>query len=486
MKKITSLLLVISMAFSLCGCRFENESDVTDVTTETTSATTASETTSATTVSETTSVSTESYTSEVPWVTTEASKTLAKSLSVSSTEPISMDSTNAEAVDTDSANVEPTVIINYNAPFPANAVFLDEIYLELPSPKDGSYLEQRNSLPQSIIDAIKKYGDCYLYDTRNRDYGYGTDCAIRFFPYELNGSNNKQIYAADILPASIYSEDGKYDTLYEVVLIFDKAHGIFPLQGYSYNRTLVEYSISEFGIDSLSTCDREIICRSVDITDDTNQHILYVSHGLSDISLHGTCSFDGTTIYDSSLKQIATYHLGTKLDAKPIDLSNITFTEYTPLFNYPFLDNDSNLMYWFRDTITFPYSQNCEEISRNVKKKIDTFTIFPNYGLSPRYSLYEKDDGTYFIVEFQYVSDTYGWYEVYPFEGELSFHFTIDEYGRCYLCKELFLDDQRLTALEEYICYIPEENRNIELLNSDFSYSELDEKVEEILKYSES
>lgn len=441
MKNFTSLLLAIIMAVSLCGCRFENETDVTDVTTETTLATTASETTSATS-SETTSATS----------------------------------------------------ISETASFPENAVFLDEIYLELPSIKDGSYLELRNSLPQSMIDTINKYGDCYLYDTRNRNYWYETDCAIRFFPYELStfGGDTRQIYAADILPISRYSEDGEYETLYEVVLIFDKTHGIFSLQGYSYNRTLFEYPISKSGIYFLFKSDSKIIRRSVDITDDINQHILYVSIGISDISLYRTSFFEGTVIYDSSSKEIATYHMGTKLDAKSIDLSNINFTEYANLFNYPFLDNDSNLMYWFNDPISFPSLRTCKEISKNVKKKIDTFWIrdFPDLGFSPRYSLYEKDDGTYFMVEYQYVSDPHGWYEVYPevypLEGQLSLHFTIDEYGRCYLWKEFFIEDQRLTALEEYICYIPEENRNIELFNSDFSYSELDKKIEEILKYSES
>lgn len=379
---------------------------------------------------------------------------------------------------------------NCNAPFPINSVFLDEIYLELTSPKDGSYLELRNSLPQSIIDTINKYGNCYLYDSRIMDYAYETNRAIRFFPYELNvydpnvkGKNVRQIYGADILPPSRYEDDGEYETLYEVVLIFDKTSGIFSLQGYDYGRTLVDYSISKFGIRTLSKSDREIIRKSVDITDDINQHILYVSTGISDISLYGTSFFEGTIIYDSSLKEIDTYHLGEMLDAKPI---NIDFSEHTYLFNYPFLDNNSKLMLWYKDSSHFPYTRACEEISENVKQKIDTFTIFTTEGGSPWYNLYEKEDGTYFIVKlpYDYYLDTS--YEVYPFEGELSLSFTLDECGRCYLCKEFFMEDLHLTAPEKYICYIPKENCSIELLNSDFSYSELDEKIEEILKYSES
>lgn len=485
MKRITSLLLVISMAFSLCGCRFENESAVTDVTTETTSATTISETTSATTASETTSVSTESYTSEVPLVTTEASKTLAESLSVSSAEPISMDSTNAEAVDTDSVNVEPAVIINYNAPFPANAVFLDEIYLELPSPKDGSYLEQRNSLPQSIIDAINKYGDCYLYDTRNRDYWYETDYAIRFFPYELSGRNNRQIYAADMIPTVSYSEDKNYETLYEVTICFDKNTGIISIQGYNSNRNLVLYDLSSRNIPLLSTLDKTIISNSVDITDNDNQHILHVVNNYSDIS-HSPLFFSGTFVYDSNLKEIAAYHLGHKMDAKPIDLSNIEFSSNrTNLFNYPFLDNDSNLMFWQKEYISHPYIRDCEEISRNIKQEIGIFFHFPLVGGDPSYHLYEEENGTYLIVRDSFfVSDSS--YDVYTFNGEISAHFVLEEYGRCFLEKELLWEDIHLTTFGEYVCYIPEENRSIELLNSDFSYSEIDEKIEEILKYSES
>lgn len=438
MKKITSLLLITcAIALCLCSCKQNKDND------ETTS------------VSETTTVATsESNSSEV-----------------TTTEFAQSDEATTEGSKSIDGLTDPmeTDIIDFDNPFPKSAVFLRDIYDEIPSTEDGSYLELQNQLPKRITDTIEKYGTCTLYASND----YYVEHGITFYSttYVLGTT---PIYHAK---ASYDSVLRSYPDISNVVLYFDKATGMFLLQGIDSSRELIQYDFE--GYISTYIGSPKTIYNNIDIMDSNGKKVLNI-----------ICNSytDGTFAYDEENKEIAIYQLGKKLDSFSINLNNMDFTnEWLTLKNYPFLDNESNLMIWLYHWLDSDIR--IEKISENVKEKISNFREISDIGAGPTYTLYEKDDSSFFIVEYTdgiMEPSVYSCHPIASIDDSLYLHFSVDEFGRCYLHKDFFMDDLHLVASREYICYIPKEHRNTKLLPLQFSYSELDEKLEEVLKYSES
>ena len=439
MKKITSLLLIMSaIALLLCGCKSNKEID------ETTS------------VSETTTVSTSEF----------------NSFEVTTTEFAQSDEATIEGSKSIDGFTDPmeTDIRDFDNPFPKSAVFLRDIYDEILSTEDGSYLELQNQLPKRITDTIEKYGKCTLFASRS----YYPEYSPTFYSNTPILETTPIYYAKTSYDSSLSS----YSDISNVVLLFDKTTGMFLLQGIDSSRKLVQYDFD--GDFSVFLGSPETLYDNIDIMDADNKKKLH----------HIRNSYmDATAIYDEQSKEIAIYQLGKKLDSFSIDLSNMNFTrEWFDLRNYPFLDNESNLMMW-QDTWMYTSIDYIEKISENVKQKIASFREISDIGLGNIYTLYEKEDGSFLIVEYSHSLTKASEYSCHPItsiDDSLYLHFSVDDFGRCYLYKDFFMDDLHLVDSKEYICYIPEKHRNAKLLHLQFSYSELDEKIEEVLKYSES
>lgn len=158
------------------------------------------------------------------------------------------------------------------------------------------------------------------------------------------------------------------------------------------------------------------------------------------------------------------------------------------IFNKPFIDNNNNLFYIVVNDI-----ENC--INCYVDTDVCTLYNYRFYNIDYGDSfVYEKNDGKSYLLSHHHILHKFNIYEIESTDFISKFHFTVDEFNRCFIYPKKHIETEingfpeTFTSTSgEYVCDIPveklDEYKLNQILTPTFSYSEKDSRIEELLTY---